>query len=155
MRSFSTPRARFYYSVQIVVSNRSKTVLDWMRDSWGGWVVPVSNRAGLAQPTWNWRCPTGQSAVPFLTGIRFWLRIKGPQCDNALAMIALLRRSRRTLGRRPIPAEWLIEQEHLYWIQRELNHRGVAEFEAKAMHSPRKIHRARMQAASSSWDMGG
>jgi hypothetical protein len=86
-------------------------------------------------------------AEPFLRGIRPWLRIKAKQSDNALAMIALLRRSRRTLGPYPMPPEWLAEQEHLYWIQRELNHRGTAVFSRTAMHSPRKIHRERSAAS--------
>ncbi len=62
-------------------------------------------------------------------------------------MIALLYRSRRTLGPYPLPPEWLAEQEHLYWIQRELNHRGTAAFVKKPMHSPRQIHRIRALAA--------
>ena len=93
---------------------------------------------------WNWRCPTGSSAKPFLTGLRPWLRIKGPQCDNALEMIELLQRGRRTLGREPLPKAWLDEQEKHYWIQRKLNHRGTDAFVAEPMHSPRRIHSARL-----------
>jgi len=62
-------------------------------------------------------------------------------------MIALLYRSRHTLGPYPLPPEWLAEQEQLYWIQRELNHRGSAAFVKRAMHSPRKISRARARVA--------
>jgi hypothetical protein len=58
-------------------------------------------------------------------------------------MIDLLQRGRRTLGRAPLPQAWLAEQENHYWIQRELNHRGTDPFVAKAMHSPRQIHRDR------------
>jgi hypothetical protein len=135
---------RFQYGVQIVVANRDRPVLDWMQTMWGGWVVAVSTRPEGTSQCWNWRCPTGLSAKPFLTGIRPWLRIKGPQCANALDMIDLLQRSRRTLGRNPLPQAWLDEQEKHYWIQRELNHRGTEAFVAKPMHSPRKIHRARL-----------
>src|SRR5205807_1875333 len=77
-RSFEPKRGRFYYSVQVVVSNRDRGVLDWMLGLWGGWIV-ASSRATLgtkARPTWNWRCPTGQSAIPFLRGVRPYLRIK-------------------------------------------------------------------------------
>ena len=59
-------------------------------------------------------------------------------------MVGLLYRSRHTLGPYPLPAEWLAEQEQLYWIQRELNHRGSAAFVKKPMHSPRQVHRQRL-----------
>jgi hypothetical protein len=144
-RSFSTRSGRYQYGVQIVVANRDRGVLDWMQTTWGGWVVAVSARAEHSRQCWNWRCRTGLSARPFLNGIRPWLRIKPPQCDNALAMIDLLQRGRRTLGPYPLPQAWLDEQEKLYWIQRELNHRGSDAFVAQPMHSPRKIHRARLQ----------
>jgi hypothetical protein len=148
VRSFVEARSRFYYSVHLVVANRERSVLEWMQASWGGWVVAVSTRVGRARESWTWRSRTGLGAEPFLLGIRPWLRLKGPQCDNALAMIAVLRRGRRTLGPVPLPAAWLEEQEKLYWIQRELNHRGSDPFVAKPMHSPRKISRARaLQAA--------
>jgi len=148
-RQLVAGRGRFYYSVQVVVSNRDRAVLDWMRDTWGGWVVAnsASARGVKARPAWNWRCPTGQSARPFLIGIRPFLRLKIRQCDNALAMTLLSRRSRRTLGPYPLPQHWLDEQEALYWKQRELNHRGSDEFVKKAMHSPRKIHRLRLSGA--------
>ena len=79
-----------------------------------------------------------------MTGIRPFLRIKGMQCDNALAMVQVLRRSRRTLGRNFLPLAWLEEQESLYWKQREMNHRGNEEFVRRAMPSPRKINRERL-----------
>jgi hypothetical protein len=142
VRSFAPSRGRHYYGVNVVVANRDRDVLDWMQTMWGGWVVVVVGRQGLARGGWTWRCATTQ-AKPFLGGIRPWLRIKSEQCDNALAMIELLARSRRTLGRRSLPPEWLAEQEQLYWIQRRLNHRGTAVFVKQPMHSPRQIHRAR------------
>ncbi len=140
VRSLSKRSGRYQYGVQIVVANRDRGVLDWMQATWGGWVVKVSARAEGSQQCWNWRCPTGLSARPFLSGILPWLRIKGTQCTNALEMIELLQRGRGTLGPYPLPQAWLHEQEKHYWIQRELNHRGSAEFIAKPMHSPRKIH---------------
>jgi hypothetical protein len=144
VRSFVAARGRYYYGVHVVIANRDRSVLDWFQRIWGGWVVAVPRQGqGRSRDCWNWRCPTGGSAKPFLTGIRPWLRIKSAQCDNALAMIELLIRSRRTLGRKFMPPEWVVEQEQLYWIQRECNHRGSDAFEAKPMHSPRKIHRAR------------
>ncbi len=99
--------------------------------------------AGTMATKLDWRCST-RIAKPFLEGIRPWLRIKSRQCDNALAMVGLLYRSRHTLGPYPLPAEWLAEQEQLYWIQRELNHRCSAGFVKKAMHSPRQVHRQRL-----------
>jgi hypothetical protein len=63
-------------------------------------------------------------------------------------MIEVLRRSRRTLGREFLPQAWLDEQEKLYWIQRQLNHRGSDEFVARPMHSPRKINRERAKSAT-------
>jgi hypothetical protein len=145
IRSFTPARAKYVYGVAVVVANRERVLLDWMQGLWGGLVVPVSGRKGLARESWTWRCRQGTAAEAFLRGIRPWLRIKMKQCDNALAMIALLRRSRRTLGPYPMPPEWLAEQEHLYWINRELNHRGTAEFVRKPMHSPRRINRERAQ----------
>ncbi len=142
-RSFVPRSGRYSYGVCVVVSNRDRPVLEWMQKLWGGWVVTFGTRQGLARPSWNWRSPTGLSAEPFLSGLRPWLRIKGPQCDNALVMIELLQRGRRTLGRAPLPQEWLNEQEEHYWLQRELNHRGTAIFERKQMHSPRRINRER------------
>jgi hypothetical protein len=149
VRSFVPNRDRFVYSVHVVVANNGREVLDWMRTNWGGWVVGVSgpSRGSLARDSWTWRGPTGTRAEPVLVGIRPYLRIKQRQCDNALVMIGLLRRSRRTLGPHPMPQAWIEEQEKHYWIQRELNHRGSAAFVAKPMHSPRKIHRARLAGA--------
>jgi hypothetical protein len=142
VRSFVPNRGRFQYGVNVVVTNRDRDVLDWMRSLWGGWVVATPQKA-RAQSSWNWRSPTGIQAKPFLKGIRPWLRIKSQQCDNALAMADLMPRG-RTLGRaRRLPQAWLDEQEKLYWIQRELNHRGSAAFVKKPMHSPRQIHRRR------------
>ena len=117
---------------------------------WGGWVVVVSSsaRGNRAKDSWTWRSPTGANAKSFLIGIRPYLRMKHPQCDNALEMIELLTRSRRTLGPHPLPQAWLEEQEKHYWLQRELNHRGTDPFERKAMHSPRKIHRERQREAA-------
>jgi hypothetical protein len=143
-RAFAPLRGRYQYGVQIVVANRDRGVLDWMQGLWGGWVVLVKGvRRAQSSLSYTWRCPTGLSAKPFLTGIRPWLRIKPQQCDNALAMIDLLQRGRRTLGRAPLPQAWLHEQEALYWIQRELNHRGSAVFVKQPMHSSRQIHRNR------------
>jgi hypothetical protein len=143
-RSFEPKHGRYQYGVQVVVANRDNEVLKWFQTTWGGWVVAVTSRQGKARESWTWRCPTGLSARPFLTGILPWLRIKRPQCINALAMIELLQKGRRTLGPYPLPPAWLDEQEKMYWIQRELNHRGTDPFVAKPMHSPRKIHRARL-----------
>jgi hypothetical protein len=148
VRSFEPSRGRYQYGVHLVVSNRDREVLGWMQSTWGGWIVAVASGRGLAAASWSWRCPMGLSAKPFLTGIRPWLRIKGRQCDNALAMIDLLQRGRRTLGRAPLPPAWLDEQEKHYWIQRELNHRGSGVFVAEPMHSPRKIRRERAVAAT-------
>jgi hypothetical protein len=143
VRSFLPARNKYSYGVHVVVANRERPVLEWMQELWGGHIVSVSTREGLARQSWTWRCKTGQGAEAFLVGIRPWLRIKAKQSDNALAMIALLRRSRRSLGPYPMPVEWLAEQEQLYWIQRELNHRGTAPFIRKPMHSSRQIHRMR------------
>jgi len=148
-RSFVRERGKFYYGVVVVVANRDRPVLEWFRGIWSGLVVSVSpDRPGLARDAWNWRSPVGQSAESFLRGIRPWLRIKTKQCDNALAMIELLRRSRRTLGPNPMPRAWLEQQERLYWIERELNHRGSGAFVKEPMHSPRRINRDRAIAAS-------
>ncbi len=145
IRSYSERAGRYYYGVQIVVSNRDRDVLDWMQSLWGGWVVKARSTDVRARQAWHWRCPTGLSARPFLTGIRPWLRIKVKQCDNALVMIEVLQRSRRTLGRGVrLPDDWLALQERHYWIQRELNHRGTVVFERRAMHSSRAIHRNRV-----------
>jgi hypothetical protein len=141
-RSFVPAKDRYYYGVQVAVANRDRAVLDWMQITWGGWVVPVRTVTGRARSSWSWRC-TGLKAKPFLMGIRPWLRMKTPQCDNALAMISVLDRGRRTLGRAPLPTAWREDQERHYWIQRELNHRGSDAFVRKAMHSPRQIHRIR------------
>jgi len=148
-RSFEPRRGRFYYTVQVVVTNRDRGVLAWMQETWGGWIVPTSKPPpGIkAQQSWNWRCPTGQSAEPFLMGIGDYLRIKMPQCENALSMIKLSRRSHRTLGPYPLPQTWLDEQEGLYWKQRQLNHRGSGVFSRQPMHSSRKIHRQRLSGA--------
>jgi len=145
VRSFVPRRGRYYYGVNVVVSNNERSILDWMQQTWGGWVVAVRPSTAKWRSAWTWRLATS-CAQPFLAGIRIHLRIKARQCDNALEMIELLARSRRTLGRQPLPAAWLDEQERHYWLQRELNHRGSADFVAKPMHSPRHIHRLRLEA---------
>jgi len=63
-------------------------------------------------------------------------------------MIEVIKRSRYTLGRKFMPAEWLELQEQHYWTQRELNHRGTKPYVALPKHSPRKIRRARLSAVS-------
>ena len=142
VRSYVPARGRYYYGVHVVVVNRDRYVLEWMKSLWGGWVVAVPVQSARNRQSWDWRC-TSLGAKPFLAGIRPWLRIKSEQCDNALVMIDLLQRGRRTLGRAPLPEAWLDEQETLYWLQRKLNHRGTSVFVKKAMHSPRQINRAR------------
>lgn len=146
VRSFVPSSDRYVYGVHVVVANRDREVLDWMQTTWGGWVVAVSQRQGRARNSFTWRCPTGLSGKPFLVGIQPWLRIKRPQCENALAMIDVLQVGRRGFGPYPLPQALLEQQEAHYWIQRELNHRGTDEFVQKPMHSPRKIHRARSTA---------
>jgi len=145
VRSFTPSRGRYYYGVNVVVSNGNREVLDWMHSIWGGWVVEIRRRKSSERAAWQWRVAT-TLAKPFLNGIRPWLRVKSAQCNNALAMIELFKRSHRTLGRHPIPAQWLAEQEQLYWTQRQLNHRGTTDFIRKPMHSPRRISRERAQA---------
>jgi hypothetical protein len=54
-RSFIPARNKYGYSVQVVVANRDRPVLEWMQESWGGLVVSVSNRTGLARQSWIWR----------------------------------------------------------------------------------------------------
>jgi hypothetical protein len=142
VRSFEPRRGRYYYGVNVVVANCNREVLEWIQSKWGGWVVALPKTNENSRSTWHWRCAT-TLAKPFLTGIRPWLRIKVAQCDNALGRITLLARSRRTLGPAPLPATWLAQQERHYWTQRELNHRGAAEFAAMPMHSPRRIKRER------------
>jgi hypothetical protein len=148
VRSFVPSRNRYYYGVHVVVANRDRDVLEWLKSLWGGWVVAFSKGQEHARQAWHWRAPTGISAKPFLLGIQPWLRIKPAQCTNALAMIDLMARSRKTLGPCKMPSEWIEEQENLYWIQRKLNHRGNAEFVKQAMHSPRRIKRQREHAAT-------
>jgi hypothetical protein len=144
MRGFSRSSERYIYSVGVIVVNRERQVLEWLQQLWSGWVVAMpSGGHGKARLAWAWRSPTGLSATAFLSGIRPWLRIKTKQCDNALAMVDVLQKSRYTLGPKRIPESWLAVQERHYWIQRELNHRGNQPFEAKPMHSPRKIKRER------------
>jgi hypothetical protein len=140
-REYVAKRRRFYYGVAVVVANRDRSVLDWMHSLWGGWVVVAPSR-GNSRAACNWRSPSGLGAATFLEGVGEYLRIKMPQCENALAMIALMRRSFRTLGPNPMPQKWIEEQEALYWKQRELNHRGNAKFVKEPMHSPRLISRS-------------
>jgi len=45
-RCFVPSRAKYTYSVSVVVANRERAVLDWFKDLWGGWVVSVP-RQGL------------------------------------------------------------------------------------------------------------
>lgn len=146
VRSFTPRGNRFYYTIQVVVANTDRRVLDWMQAMWAGGVFRVNQSRGAGRNSWAWRCGSGV-AKTFLPGIRPWLKIKRAQCDNAMAMIELLRRSKRTLGPYPIPQAWLDEQETHYWLQRELNHRGSKAFIAEPMHSPRKIHRLRLSGA--------
>jgi hypothetical protein len=138
-RSFVAARDKYAYSVAVVVTNRDREVLDWMRSVWRGCVVASSDAGGHALPSWAWRI-SGTGSEWFLRGIRPWLRIKPRQCDNALAMIEVIKRSRYTLGRKFMPAEWRELQEQHYWTQRELNHRGNQPYTASPMHSPRKIN---------------
>ena len=142
-RSFVIARNKYAYSVAVVVSNGDRSVLDWMRDLWRGCVVASSDAGGNARQSWAWRT-SGTGCEAFLRGIRPWMRIKERQCDNALAMIEVIKRSRYTLGRKFMPPEWLELQEKHYWAQRELNHRGTKPYQALPMHSPRQIHRERL-----------
>jgi hypothetical protein len=150
-RQYVAKRSRFYYGVAVVVANRDINVLEWMRSLWGGCVVNVSgSRKPNEAPAWHWRAPTGVGAEEFLLGLAEYLRVKMPHCENALAMIGLMKRSFRTLGPHAMPAEWIAEQEAVYWKQRELNHRGASPFVRKSMHSPRSINRMRRELSQAS-----
>ena len=70
-----------------------------------------------------------------------------PSRDRFFYSVHIVVANNGRLGPYPMPQAWIDEQEKHYWIQRELNHRGNAAFVAKPMHSPRKIHRARLSEA--------
>jgi len=106
VRSFTPKRNRFYYGVQVVVANTDRRALDWMHQTWGGRVFAVNQSRGAGRDSWTWRCGSG-IARTFLVGIRPWLRIKQAQCDNAIVMLELLLRAKRTLGPYRIPQAWL------------------------------------------------
>lgn len=46
VRSFSPVRGIYQYSVNVVVANGDRRVLDWFQSTWGGWVVAMSSRTG-------------------------------------------------------------------------------------------------------------
>ena len=69
VRSFEPKRGRYQYGVQVVVANRDRDVLTWMRDTWGDWVITVSKGQEHTRANWTWKCPTELSTKPFLTGI--------------------------------------------------------------------------------------
>src|SRR5205807_3226561 len=54
-RAFSPVRNRFYYTIQVVVANTDRSVLDWMKAAWGGHVVAVIQTQGDGRNSWTWR----------------------------------------------------------------------------------------------------
>ncbi len=48
VRSFIPARGRYVYGVHVVVANGDHGVLDWMRSTWGGWVVALATSTANA-----------------------------------------------------------------------------------------------------------
>lgn len=53
VRSFVAQRAKYQYGVAVVVANRERNVLEWLRQLWGGSVVVVSSGHGFARQSWT------------------------------------------------------------------------------------------------------
>jgi hypothetical protein len=57
--------------------------MKWFQERWAGSLRHKQERKTNANPAWEW-CIVSQQAYVFLDDIRPWLRLKGPQADNAL-----------------------------------------------------------------------
>src|SRR5207247_10330839 len=76
-RTFVPSRGKYTYSVAVVVVNRDRAVLDWMRDLWNGWGVAGSRAGGFSRPRWAWRSPAGTSSEIVRSGGGRGLRVAG------------------------------------------------------------------------------
>ena len=74
------------YALSIVISNSDRGIIDWLNDTYGGYVNEHSEDAGFEshRPSWQWK-KFGTEAMGFLKLMLPFLRIKRRQVELAIA----------------------------------------------------------------------
>jgi hypothetical protein len=117
-----------YASVTISQADPYGAMLTWFADRWGGAVRKKPQAGTMARDAWEW-CIVGRQAYVFLAGVRPYLKIKGPQADNALRL-KTMRDARPVVStgwRRPMSPREVALQSDVLAEARRLNLRGRIE----------------------------
>jgi hypothetical protein len=96
-------------------------VLKWFQERWGGSLRSKPEGKANARSAWEW-CVVSHLAYKFIEDIRPWLKIKGPQADNAL----LVRELRLARGRgNAMTPEEIVQRQEIKAEAMRLNKRGI------------------------------
>lgn len=114
-----------WYRVCASVSNTDNTLLELLRDSFGGY-ISMLRRNGNRKDIYQWHI-TSTGAVVFISAIKPYLRQKLDQADVALEFQSTIYHGH--VQGRPVGQTYTDEEveykEYLCSVIRELNHRGV------------------------------
>lgn len=111
-----------FASVTVSQADPHGVILLWFQERWGGSVRNKPEGKTNARNAWEW-CIVSQQAYKFLDDVRPYLRIKGPQADNAL----LLRDLRLARGRgNAMTPEEIERRQEIKAEAMRLNKRGIA-----------------------------
>jgi len=110
-----------FASVSILQADPHGAILAWFQERWGGSLRSKPEGKANARNAWEWVVASRQ-AYAFMDDIRPYLRIKGPQADNAL----LVRDLRLARGRGNAMTPEDIEERHAIKAEAmRLNKRGI------------------------------
>jgi hypothetical protein len=118
---------KFYHTFKVRVANTDKDIIEWLTEQFGGsWGTKAAGTNGTrnTKESYHWTLTSGR-AGSFLAAIRPYMRIKAPQADLALALVATKQRSNGSTGISVTP-ELYDYREDLRQKMLVLNQRGIA-----------------------------
>lgn len=114
-------KKRGTYGLVVKVSNTSRGVIDWVRETVGHGCVTTESKKNPLHKDAHIHCITGKRAGKLLEQLRPYLKIKQDQADVALEFIETL-----SSGRSKVPERFNILRDELKYTMTELNKTGVA-----------------------------
>jgi hypothetical protein len=75
-----------YFTPVIKISNTNQEIIQWIKDSFGGWIEKRVDKFNINKDSYCWTL-TGKNLKPFLLKIFPYLRIKKEQCKIVLEKI--------------------------------------------------------------------